>query len=82
MSLLGELNLFLGFQIVQSKNGIFIHESKYVKDMLKKIQFEDCKPICTPMKTGCKLRKEDESKELDPKHYISMIGIFLYVITC
>ena len=37
MSLLGELNFFVGFQIVQSKRGIFIHQSKYVKDMLKKI---------------------------------------------
>ena len=36
MSLLGELNLFLGFQIVQSKRGIFIHQSKYVKYMMKK----------------------------------------------
>ena len=35
MSLLGELNLFLGFQIVQSKRGIFIHQSKYVKYILK-----------------------------------------------
>ena len=37
MSLLGELNFFIGFQIVQSKNKIFIHQSKYVKDMLKEI---------------------------------------------
>ena len=37
MCFLGELNFFLRFQIVQSKKGIFIHESKYVKDMLKKI---------------------------------------------
>ena len=36
MSFLGELNLFLGVQIVQSKEGIFIHQSKYVKDMLKR----------------------------------------------
>ena len=35
MSLLGELHFFLGLQIVQSKKGIFIHRSKYVKDMLK-----------------------------------------------
>jgi hypothetical protein len=41
MSLLGELNLFLGLQIVQSKRGIFIHRSKYVKYMLKKFQLED-----------------------------------------
>ena len=67
MSLLGELNLFLGFQIVQSKKGIFIHQSKYVKDMLKKFQFEDCKHVCTPMTVGCKLSKEDDSKTVDPK---------------
>ena len=47
--------------------------------MLKKFQFEDCKPVCTPMTTGCKLSKEDESKTVDPKHYRSMIGSLLYV---
>jgi hypothetical protein len=81
MSLLGELNFFLGLQIVQSKRGFFIHQSKYVKDMLKKFQLEDCKPVSTPMTVGCKLRKEDESKVVDPKHYRSMIGSLLYVTT-
>ena len=71
MSLLGELNFFLGLQIVQSKRGIFIHQSNYVKYMLKIFQLEDCKPICTPMIVGCKLRKEDEPKEVDPKQYIN-----------
>ena len=79
MSLLGKLNFFLGFQIVQSKKGIFIHQSKYVKDMLKKYQFEDCKHVCTPMTLGCKLSNEDDSKTIDPKHYRLMIGSFLYV---
>lgn len=69
MSLLGELNFFLGLQIVQYKEGIFIHQSKYVKDMLKRFKFEDCKPICTPMTVGCKLSKEDESKIVDQKLY-------------
>ena len=35
MSLLGEMNFFLGLQIVHYKKGIFIHQSKYIKDMLK-----------------------------------------------
>ena len=48
--------------------------------MLKKFHFEYCKHVCTPMTVGCKLIKKDESKTVDPKHYISMIGIFLYVI--
>ena len=81
MSLLGELNFFLGLQIVQSKEGIFIHQSKYVKDMLKRFKFEDCKLVCTPMTVGCKLSKEDESKTVDQKLYRSMIRSLLYVTT-
>ena len=48
--------------------------------MLKKFQMEDCKPVSTPMITGCKLSKDDESKEVDQRLYRSMIGILLYVI--
>jgi hypothetical protein len=81
MSLIGELNFFLGLQIILPRRGVFIHQSKYVKDMLKKFQLEDCKPVSTPMTIGCKLRKEDESNVVDPKHYISMIGSLLYATT-
>ena len=79
MSLLGELNFFLGLQIIQSNEGIFIHQTKYIKDMLRKFEFEYCKPVSTPMTVGCKLSKEDESKEVDKKSYRSMIGSLLYV---
>ena len=79
MYLLGEMNLFLGLQIVQCKKGILIHQSKYIKDMLKRFQLEDYKLVCTPMSIGWKLSKEDEYKYVDPKHYRSMIGSLLYV---
>jgi hypothetical protein len=49
--------------------------------MLKKFRMEDCKPISTPMVIGCKLRKYDESKEVDQRLYRSMIGNLLYVTT-
>ena len=48
--------------------------------MLKKFKMEECKLVSTPMVTSCKLRKYDESKEVDQRLYISMIGILLYVI--
>ena len=79
MSLLGELNSLLGLQISQLDDGIFISQSKYIKEMLKKFGMEDCKPVNTPMITGYKLRKDDESKEVYQKLYISMIGSLLYV---
>jgi hypothetical protein len=49
--------------------------------MLKKFIMEDCKIVSTPMVTGCKLRKYDESKEADQRLYISMIESLLYVTT-
>jgi hypothetical protein len=79
MSLLGELNLFLGLQICQCDKGIFISQTKYIREMLKKFGMEDCKPVSTPMQTSCKLRKDDDSKDADQRLYRSMIGSLLYV---
>jgi hypothetical protein len=81
MSLLGELTFFLGLQISQLDEGIFISQTKYIKEMLNKFKMEVCKPMSTPMVTGCKLRKDDESKEADQRLYISMIFSPLYVTT-
>ena len=79
MSLIGELKFFSSLQISQLNNGILISQSKYIKEMLKKFGMEDCKPISTPMTTGCKLSNDDQSKEVDQKLYKSMIGSLLYV---
>jgi hypothetical protein len=81
MSLLGELSFFLGLQIRQSNQGIFISQTKYIREMLKRFGMEDCKPVITPMQTSCKLRKYDDSKSTDQRKYRSMIGSLLYVTT-
>ena len=65
MSLLGELSYFLGLQISQQEKGIFTCPSKYIKEMLKKLKMEDCKPVLTPMVTGFKLSIDDSSKYVD-----------------
>ena len=80
MSLLGELNFFLGLQISQLDDGVFISQSKNIKEMLNKFGMEYCKPVSTPMIIGYKLSKDDESKEVDQRLYRSMIGSLLYVI--
>ena len=74
ISMLGELSFFLGLQVNQTKNGIFVSQTKYIKEMLKNFQMEDNKPMSTPMVTGCKLRIEDDSPKVDQTMYISMIG--------
>jgi hypothetical protein len=47
--------------------------------MLKRFGMEDCKPVITPMQTGCKLSTDDDSKYTDQRKYKSMIGSLLYV---
>lgn len=81
MSMLGELSFFLGLQIHQSKEGIFISKTKYIREMLKRFKMEDCTPVSTPMVTGCKLNKDDESFDANQTLYRSMIGSLLYVTT-
>jgi hypothetical protein len=79
MSLLGELSFFLGLQIRQRNQGIFVSQTKYIIEILKRFGMEDCKPVITPMQTNCKLRKNDDSKSTDQRQYRSMIGSLLYV---
>eukprot|EP00253_Pinus_taeda_P003975 PITA_03975 len=79
MSLLGELTYFLGLQIQQNEGGIFLSQTKYLKQILKKYGMEDAKPVCTPMVTGCSLSANDESAAVHQPTYRSMIGSLLYL---
>jgi len=79
MSMMGELKFFLGIQINQCKDGVYVHHTKYTKELLKKFQLEDCKVMNTPMHPTCTLRKEDTGSKVDPKLYRSMIGSLVYV---
>jgi hypothetical protein len=79
ISMLGYLSLFLGLQIHQSKKGIFISQSKYLKENLKKFCMENCTPISILMTTNYKLSKDDNDLEVDQTMYMSMIGSLLYL---
>jgi len=79
MSMMGELNFFLRFQIKQLKDGTFISQTKYIKDMLKKFDMENAKPIKTPMPTNGHLDLNEDGKAVDQKVYRSMIGSLLYL---
>ncbi|GJV70077.1 retrovirus-related pol polyprotein from transposon TNT 1-94 [Tanacetum coccineum] len=79
MSMMGELNFFLGLQIKQMEDGIFFNQSKYIKEMLKKFGLEDSKPTKTPMSTEIKLTKDDEADSVDSSKYQGMIGSLLYL---
>jgi len=59
---------------------MFISQEKYLREMLKRFQMKDSKPVGTPMVTGCKLSKDDDSPNVDQSSYRSMIGSLLYII--
>ena len=80
MSMFGEIKFFVGLQVHQLKHGIFVTQSKYIKEILKTFGLEDSKSVSTPMVTGHKLSKNDESTEVNQTMYRSMIGKLQYVV--
>ena len=62
-------NFFLGLQIIQEPEGIFINQSKYIKDLLKKYQMKNLKPINAPMGTSTTLDANLEGKLVDAKQF-------------
>ncbi|GKD33026.1 hypothetical protein Tco_1248535 [Tanacetum coccineum] len=77
--MMGKISFFLGLQISQSPRGIFINQSKYALESLKKCSFDSCDPVDTPMVEKFKLDKDKERKVVDPSHYRGMIGTLLYL---
>ncbi|GJX94648.1 putative ribonuclease H-like domain-containing protein [Tanacetum coccineum] len=79
MSSIGELTFFLGLQVQQKKDGIFISQDKYVGEILKKFRFTEVKTTSTPMETQNPLLKDEDGKEVDVHMYRSMIGSLMYL---
>jgi hypothetical protein len=80
MSMPGELSFFLGLQVYQFHKGIFISQTIYTKETLKKFRMEDCRLVSTPMVIGYKLSKNNESSKANQTLYRLMIGGLLYVM--
>nr|GEY13392.1 retrovirus-related Pol polyprotein from transposon TNT 1-94 [Tanacetum cinerariifolium] len=80
MSMMGKISFFLGLQVSQNSRGIFINQSKYALESLKKYGFESYDPVDTPMVEKSKLDEDKEGKAVDPSHYRGMIGTLLYLI--
>ncbi|GJX42010.1 putative ribonuclease H-like domain-containing protein, partial [Tanacetum coccineum] len=76
MSSIGELAFFLGLQVQQKKDGIFISQDKYVIEILKKYGFTEVKTASTPMETQKHLLKDENCEEVDV--HMSMIGSLMY----
>ncbi|GJT58407.1 putative ribonuclease H-like domain-containing protein [Tanacetum coccineum] len=79
MSAMGELTFFLGLQVKQSQEGIFISQDKYVAEILKKFDFVSVKSAVTPMETKAPLAQDEGGPDVDLHLYRSMIGCLMYL---
>jgi hypothetical protein len=79
MSMMGELTFFLGIQVKQMKQGIFVHQAKYMKDLMKKFNMVELKPVSTPISTATSLGLDEDGEAMDQREYRSMIGSLLYL---
>ncbi|GJZ52077.1 putative ribonuclease H-like domain-containing protein [Tanacetum coccineum] len=79
MSSMGELTFFLGLQVKQKEDRIFISQDKYVTEILKKFSFTDVKTASTPMETQNPLLKDEDGEEVDVHLYRLMIDSLMYL---
>jgi isopentenyldiphosphate isomerase len=79
MSIMGELTFFLGIQVKQTKQGTFVHQAKYTKNLMKKFNMDELKPVSTLMSTVTSLDLDENSETVDQREYRSMIGSLLYL---
>nr|GFB21282.1 ribonuclease H-like domain, reverse transcriptase, RNA-dependent DNA polymerase [Tanacetum cinerariifolium] len=79
MSLMGELTFFLGLQVKQKQDGIFISQDKYVAEILRKFGLTDGKSASTPIDTEKPLLKDPDGEDVDVHTYRSMIGSLMYL---
>ena len=79
MSYLGHLHYFLDLQVLQTKEGIFLSQSKYACDLLRRFHMEDCKPAPYPFQSGVKLSTTCTSPEVDATLYRQLVGSLLYL---
>jgi hypothetical protein len=81
MSMMEELTFFLGIHVKQTKEGTFVHQAKYMKDLIKKFVMVDAKPVPTSMSMTITLDPNEDGQAVDQREYKSMISSLLYLTT-
>ncbi|GJZ80133.1 retrovirus-related pol polyprotein from transposon TNT 1-94 [Tanacetum coccineum] len=81
MSMMGQMSFFLGLQVSQNPGGIFINQSKFALEILKKFGMDSCDPVDTPMVDRLKLDEDPLGIPVDQTRYSSMVGSLMYLTT-
>jgi hypothetical protein len=79
MSMMGELTFFLCIQVKKAKQDTFVHQAKYMKDIIKKFNMTELKAVSTPMSSMASLGPNEDGEAVDQREYRSMIDSLLYL---
>jgi hypothetical protein len=79
MFMIGELTFFLGIQVKKMKQGTFIYQAKYTKNLMKKFNIDELKPMSTPMSMAALLDSDENGEAVNQGEYRSMIDSLLYL---
>jgi hypothetical protein len=80
MTDIGLMAHFLGLEVVQKEEGIFVSQNSYAKDILERFKMESCNPVSTPVENGVELRKSKVGN-VDPTYFKSLVGSVRH-LTC
>ncbi|KAL4011046.1 hypothetical protein IC575_028092 [Cucumis melo] len=81
MTDIGLMSYYLGIEVKQSEEGIFISQERYTREILEKFNMMNSKPVATPVETRTKLSKHEEGDDVDPSYFKSLVGSLRY-LTC
>ena len=79
MTYLGLMHYFLGIEVVQSSDGIFISQKKYALEILNRFKMKNCNSVCTPTDLSLKLIKDDARKKVNATLYKQIVGSLIYL---
>jgi hypothetical protein len=80
MTDLGKMRYFLGVEVTQNEQGIFIQQHKYAEEILKRFGMENCNTVKSPIVIGCKLVKDEDGKPVDAREYKQIVGCLMYLL--
>jgi len=79
MTDLGKMRYFLGIEVLQSMDGIFISQQKYAQEVLERFNMKQCNPVHNPIVPGFKLTKDENGVRIDGTLYKQIVGSLMYL---
>lgn len=79
MTDLGKMRFFLGIEVLQGSEGIYICQRKYAMEVLRHFGLEDSNSVCNPIVPGYKMCKDEGGVKVNETYFKQMVGSLMYI---